>query len=266
MKASSIYQHEKSFRDNGIDSFGKKFILTPETVTIPGESTKLTLLDCRRDNNDNSFYYQEVVPKKRIVLHFTAGYLKGDIATLTTPYYHVSVPFIVARSGDIYNPWASKYWSYHLGNTAIGGNTEMSSSSIAIEISNIGFLIKDGKNFHTIYSNDDVYCEQGETGYYTEVAAYRGQKYYATFTNAQYRSLILLLRYLTARYNIPRVFLSPDKIFEPFASAEEAANFSGICSHVNFRPTGKWDIGPAFNWKKLMFGVWKPVAGANPVG
>lgn len=257
MKATSISSHEKSFRDSGIDAFGKKFILTPETVSIPGDSSKLTLLDCRRDNSDDSFYYKEIVPKKRIVLHFTAGYLKGDIATLTTPYYHVSVPFIIARSGDIYNPWASKYWSYHLGADAVGGNTEMSNSSIGIEISNIGFLVKNGKNFHTIYSNDDVYCTQAETAYYTEIPAYRGQKYYATFTNAQYNSLILLLRYLTARFNIPRTFLPTDKMYDTFPSAKAAADFSGICSHVNFRPTGKWDIGPAFNWKKVTFGVWK---------
>lgn len=257
MKATSISQHEKSFRDSGIDAFGKKFILTPETVTIPGESAKLTLLDCRRDNSDDSFYYKEIIPKKKIVLHFTAGYLKGDIATLTTPYYHVSVPFIIARSGDIYNPWASKYWSYHLGAEAVGGNTEMSGSSIGIEISNIGFLVKSGKNFHTIYSKDDVYCTQADTAYYMEAPAYRGQKYYATFTNAQYNSLILLLRYLTARFNIPRTFLPAEKMFNTFSSAKEATDYSGICSHVNFRPTDKWDIGPAFNWKKVTFGVWK---------
>ncbi len=258
MRATSISQHEKSFRENGIDSFGKKFIITPETVNIPGDGKKLTLLDLRRDVPDDSFYYKEEVPKKRIVLHFTAGYLKGDIATLTTPYYHVSVPFIVARSGDIYNPWASKYWSYHLGADAIGGNTEMSSSSIAIEISNIGFLVKDGTNFHTIYSKDDLYCTQDERGYYTELLTpYRGQRYYASFTNAQYNSLIALLRYLTARYNIPRKFLAGDDLFNTFSSAQEAASFEGICSHVNFRSTGKWDIGPAFNWKKVIFGVWK---------
>lgn len=257
MKATSISHHEKTFRQNGIDSLGKKFILTPETVTIPGDNKKLTLIDCRRDIPDDTFYYKEEFPKKRIVLHFTAGYLKGDIATLTTPYYHVSVPFIIARSGDIYNPWASKYWSYHLGADAVGGNEEMSKSSIAIEISNIGFLMKDGKNLHTLYSKDDVYCTTSDKTYYREVPAYRGQKYYATFTAAQYNSLISLLRYLTARYKIPRVFLPTDKIYETFSTPKQAAAYEGICSHVNFRSSGKWDIGPAFDWKRVMFGVWK---------
>ena len=113
----------------------------------------------------------------------------------------------------------------------------MSNSSIGIEISNIGFLVKNGKNFHTIYSNDDIYCTQAETDYYTEIPAYRGQKYYATFTNAQYNSLILLFRYLTARFNIPRTFLPTDKMYNTFPSAKAAAYFSCICSHFNCLPT-----------------------------
>ena len=93
----------------------------------------------------------------------------------------------------------------------------MSSSSIGIELSNIGYLIKKGDALHTIYSTDDIYCAVKEKAYYQEIAGFRGQKYYATFTLAQYASLVVLLRYLTARFKIPRVFLPPEKIYEPFA-------------------------------------------------
>ncbi len=128
MKALSIPQHEASFRQTGIDSSGTKFILTDETVNIGDKAGgKITMVDCHKEVPDNSYYYEEEFPKQRIVLHFTAGFLKGDIAQLSRQGVEVSVPFVIARSGHIYNLWKSKYWSYHLGPGAIGGNTEMES-------------------------------------------------------------------------------------------------------------------------------------------
>jgi N-acetylmuramoyl-L-alanine amidase len=250
MKASSIPAHEQNFKTTGKDAVGKQFTLKETFITVPGTTEKLSLTDCIRENKDKSFYYEEVVPKEKIVLHFTAGYLKGDISALTQPGNHVSVPFVMARSGDIYNLWASKYWSYHLGSKAIGGNTEMSSKAIAIEISNIGPLKKIGDNLVTTYSNSDIYCHISETALYTKVPKYRGFEYFATFTPYQYRNLKLLLQFLSQKYNIPYIFLPETKRYELF-SLTEAKAFRGICSHVNFR-SDKWDIGPGFDWGKIM--------------
>ncbi len=149
MKASSITAHENSFQSTGLDAFGKKFILTEGTYTINGTTETIKIMNCARDNGAKSFYYQEETVKKKIVLHFTMGYLKGDIATLTNQ--HVSVPFVVGRNGIIYNLFASKFWSYHLGPGAVGGNTAMSKGCIGIEISNIGPLKKVGDNLVTTY-------------------------------------------------------------------------------------------------------------------
>lgn len=258
MKAISIPQHEAGFRQTGIDSSGTKFILTEETVNINDKTDgKITLIDCRKEVSDDSYYYNEEHPKERIVLHYTAGYLKGDIAQLSRQGSEVSVPFVIARSGHIYNLWKSKLWSYHLGPGTVGGNLEMSRSSIAIEISNIGFLRrKAGGLLHTSYGTNDVYCSEAETAFYQKLQdPYRGEKYYAKFTNAQYSSLILLLRFLTTKYKIPRTLLPPEKRYSVFSSPAEAAAFKGICSHVNFRPSGKWDIGPAFDWDRLAKGL-----------
>lgn len=258
MKATSIPQHEASFRQNGIDSSGTKFILTDETVNIGDKAGgKITFVDCPKEVPDTSYYYEEEYPKERIVLHHTAGYLKGDIAQLSRQGVEVSVPFVIARSGHIYNLWKSKYWSYHLGPGAIGGNALNSQRSIPIEMSNIGYLIKNGSgSLHTTYSMDDIYCTEQETAFYQSLPEpYRQQRYFAKFTSAQYNSLILLLRFLTTRYNIPRTLLPINKRFETFKSAEEAANFKGICSHVNFRPSGKWDISPAFDWDRVAKGL-----------
>src|SRR3989304_5905132 len=218
MKATSIPNHEKGFRSTGIDSSGKKHLLKPFGVAIPGLVERIEMIECVWENGDESFFFKEEFTKQRIVLHFTAGYLKGDVDTLTKPENHVSVPFVIARDGSIYNLWTSKYWLYHLGPGAKGGSTEMSKTSIGIEISNIGYLEKSSSNLVTQYSS----------------------------------SVIKLLRFLTAEYKIPREFLDESK---RYVVVNDIASFKGITSHVNYRPTRKWDIGPAFKWDRVISGV-----------
>ncbi len=259
MKASAISAHETNFQTTGIDAKGKKFTLKNSSVAVPGDASMMDYILLTQANNDTSFFYQEIITKKKIVLHFTMGYLKGDIATLTTPNNHVSVPFVVGRDGKIYNLFGSKYWSYHLGPNAVGGNQQMSSSCLGIEISNIGPLKKIGNNLVTSYADTDVYCTAAETQYYKALAApYRGFSYYATFTNEQYDSIITLLRYLTARYGIDRQFVNESKRYNTLTQSE-FVNFDGIVSHVNCR-TDKVDIGQTFDWDRVINGV----TGNNP--
>ncbi|MEP5340722.1 MAG: N-acetylmuramoyl-L-alanine amidase [Algibacter sp.] len=252
MKATNISNHENTFFKIGKDSDGKEFVLTKMTVPIKGENQVMPYIDCRPKNGDASFYYQEKHTKTQIVLHYTAGYLKGDVAALSKPNNHVSTPFIIARNGKILNLWSSAYWSYHLGSGAIGGNTNGSKRTIGIEISNIGFLKRIGNKLVTVYSDTDVYCDVNEKQLYTKLESpYRGELYYATFTKKQYDSLLMLLRYLTGVYNIPREFLFEDKRYSA-GIKNELVNFKGIVSHVNYRSSGKWDIGPAFHWRKII--------------
>lgn len=252
MKATSIPNHEKTFFETGRDSDGKEFNLTEMTVPIKGTNEAMPYINCRPKNGDASFYYQEINEKTQIVLHYTAGYLKGDIAALSKPNNHVSTPFIIARNGKILNLWSSAFWSYHLGSGAIGGNTNGSKRTIAIELSNIGFLKRIDNKLVTVYSDTDVYCDIKEKQFYTKLESpYREELYYAKFTRRQYHSLQLLLRYLTAEYNIPYTFLPENKRYEIVAE-EELVNFRGITSHVNYRPSGKWDIGPAFDWGHII--------------
>ncbi|WP_299259851.1 N-acetylmuramoyl-L-alanine amidase [uncultured Aquimarina sp.] len=251
MKATSIANHENTFFETGRDSDGKEFVLTPNTVPIKGTNESMPYISCRQKNGDTSFYEEEKNTKTQIVLHYTAGYLKGDVAALSKPNYRVSVPFIIARNGTILNMWSSAYWAYHLGSGAVGGNTNGAKRTIAIEMSNIGFLKRIGDQLVTVYSDTDVYCHMNETRFYTKLdIPYRGEQYYARYTIRQYKSLALLLRYLTAEYNIPAAFLPEDKRYDIVAE-NELVNFKGITSHVNYRSSGKWDIGTAFDWNKL---------------
>ena len=250
MRATAIEAHEKSFFDTGKDSAGKKHRLDPFEATVPGTDEKVPMVLCTRENGDESFFYREEHPKERIVVHFTMGYLKGDVDTLTQKDNHVSVPFILARDGTILNLWPSKFWSYHLGKGAQGGNEPMSSRSIAIEISNIGPLQMTAGGLKTEYG--DIYCAETERDFYTMTdAPFRERTHFATFTDAQYDGLAALLRFLTAKYEIPRAFLAPEK---RYGIVEDVASFRGITTHVNYR-RDKMDIGPAFDWARLIAGV-----------
>ena len=249
MKAASILNHESTFQSSGLDSFGKKFILTDGTFPIKGTAETINIMDCARENGDKSFFYPEETVKRKIAIHFTMGYLKGDIGTLTQQ--HVSVPFVIGRNGVIYNLFASKYWSYHLGQTAIGGNTPMSKECVGIEISNIGPLKLIGNNLVTTYADTDVYCTTAETQYYTRLAAkYRGYEYFASYTTAQYEAISKLIKFLCAKYAIPKNFLSESERYEIMTDAG-FKSFTGIVTHVNCR-TDKVDIGPAFDWGKVI--------------
>ena len=250
MRASNIPAYEAGFRTTPRDSDGKAFILSSFQITVPGTGESLQAVACKPANGDESYFYKDVFPKKRIVVHYTAGYLKGDIAALTKKDNHVSTPFVVARDGTVYNLWSSRYWSYHLGKGAAGGNTEMSRSGVAIELSNLGYLRQKGDTLLT-YSGDP-YCTLDEKEFYRKLdKPFRGYSYFATHTDAQYRSLGTLLRYLTRTYDIPAEFLPEPQRYDVYPGVDK---FRGITTHVNYQPEsyGKWDIGPAFDWARVI--------------
>jgi N-acetylmuramoyl-L-alanine amidase len=252
MKATSITTHEASFHTNPKDSNGKQFVLTPLTVKMKNSTESITFVDTVRDNKDKSFYYEEETQKRKIILHFTMGYLKDDLAKLT--HEHVSVPFLVGRNGNIYNLFASKFWSYHLGPGTVGGNTAMSKECIGIEISNIGPLLLSGTNLVTTYAKDDVYCSVDYTQYYTKLKTkYRDYQYYATYTEAQYNTVIQLIKFLCAKYDIPKNTLA-EAVRYNIMTTVDFTNFKGILSHVNCR-ADKTDIGPAFDWARVISSI-----------
>lgn len=199
----------------------------------------------------DGYYTASPVGKRMIVLHFTAGYLGGDLATLTKDSFRVSVPFVIARNGTIVKLFDTRYWSFHLGPGAVGGNTTGSKQSVAIELSNVGPLDLAGNWLWTAWGSK--YCKVSEVEYYQELATpYRGSKYYATFTDAQYEAVDALLIEISDEHGVPLTFLSEPDRYDMFASAAEAKTYRGVCSHVNFRPpTDKSDIGPAFGWSRI---------------
>ncbi|MEM6966415.1 MAG: N-acetylmuramoyl-L-alanine amidase [Bacteroidota bacterium] len=253
MHHKKIPHLESNYRNGSTN----RFTLQSFAIPIPQDGEELKGFTCRPSAGHNSYYYGGKYQKEKIVLHHTVGHLASDLRALTKRDYHVSVAFVIARDGTIYQLFSSAYWSYHLGRNALGGNKMQSKKSIGIELSNYGYLVPQGDNLETYYSRRkgnpvDVYCSKEDTDQYIELdQPYRGHRYYATFTDAQYQSLIHLLRYLTETYNIPRTFLPKEERYE---TTQSVINFNGIVSHVNFRKD-KYDIGPALDWERIINGV-----------
>lgn len=149
-------------RYTSLNAFEEKFLHTANngeynlrkiSVPVPGENLKLEGYLCTPANR-SGYYYDREYPKERIVIHYTAGNIKSDLSTLTSHNRHVSVPFVIARDGTIYQLFSSKFWSGHLGKGV--GNTDTNNAedkrTIGIELSNYGFLSEKSGNLETYYS------------------------------------------------------------------------------------------------------------------
>lgn len=192
------------------------------------------------------FYYPEVIKKQKIVLHNTAGIITGSAFQLTQNNVHVSTPFLVARDGTIYQLFDDRAWSYHLGTNASMPNSYWSPRSIGIEIDNLGPLREMPGNPDVLI---DIYnkpfCRKSDTQYYKAVD-YRGYKYYASFTEAQYVSVNKLVAHLCKKHGILFSKLPAGKENDYSASVPTAT----IVPHTVCRKD-KYDVGPAWDWNRL---------------
>lgn len=253
MRVQRIADHEREFFNTGLDNVPHKFIFSQNTIPFGSSGKQIRIVDCVRDNGDDTYHKNFAHEKEQVVLHFTAGYLKGDITALTTPDRNVSVAFVIPRSGDILRLWPSELWSYHLGRGASGGNEVNSKRSVGIELSNVGPLVKSGNTLSATWGS--AYCDLNETEFYQELSSpFRDHTFYATFTEAQYQSLIILLEYLEDKHTIPLNFLGENERYNTL-SADRVLGFKGVLSHINYRSSGKWDIGPAFDWDRVIQSV-----------
>lgn len=255
MYFDKLKKWESSVKLNGLNGLFKTEAFS---IPIPNEpALKLNGQLIEPANGDKDYFFANKSPKERIVLHYTAGVLTGDLKALTGQIPNrlkkISVPFVMARDGSIYRPFSSAYWAWHLGGfvKSRAVRTKEQQATIGIEISNIGPLIKDGNVLRTAYKS--AYCTLDQTDRYVALEKpYRSYKYWATYTEEQIDSLIVLLRYLTVTYAIPRAFLAESIRYE--TNVANTLAFKGIVSHVNYRKD-KQDLGPAFPWAQIIAGV-----------
>jgi N-acetyl-anhydromuramyl-L-alanine amidase AmpD len=154
-------------------------------------------------------YYSEVVSKKQIYLHHTAG---GPKASSVWNWWksdtgRIATCVVIDNSGEITQGFSSKLWAYHLGlaNKHFGVHglpyKNLDKSSIGIEICNWGQLTKKGDKFFN-YVNGEVSADQ-----VTELETpYKGFKYFHSYTDAQIASIKELLLLWNDRYGIPLTY------------------------------------------------------------
>jgi N-acetyl-anhydromuramyl-L-alanine amidase AmpD len=261
MRLQDIAAFEQKFKTGNAGTY----VLKPFEIPVVGdEPSVLKGMDCVPADGFTGYFREEKFKKERIVLHYTVGNIAGDIASLTSRKRGlVSVPFVIARDGTVYRLHNPSFWSNHLGLKGVGNaENDQDKMTIGIELSNYGPLVPILGNMETIYSRQvdgttgvtrvDVYCGQGERDAFVKSGGeYRGYQYFATFTNAQYNSTVLLLRYLTQKYGISRSFLPENLRYDIY---NDVINFNGIVSHVNYR-ADKNDVGATFDWNRVITGV-----------
>lgn len=197
-----------------------------------------------------SMYFQDKQPKDGIVLHFTAGTTaNGAITTFENAprvqKYRMSVPYVIDNNdaGTIYKLFEDENWAYNLAITgAFAQNHKHDKRTVAIEIVNPGPLRLHGTDMCFWPGNYTApYCKSSETEKYI-AAAYRGEKFFATYKTAQLNSTLELCDMLCEKHKIPRVI--PPWLKRMECDLPYFTQFKGVFTHTNVR-ADKYDIGPA---------------------
>lgn len=77
-------------------------------------------------------------PNFVVIHHTTNDSVEASIATLTSPLREVSAHYLIARDGRIYYLVDEKLRAWHAGDSYWGGNRDLNSSSIGVELDNTG--------------------------------------------------------------------------------------------------------------------------------
>lgn len=208
-------------------------------------------------------YYTDVVAKKTIYIHHTAGSHRADWTVngwnqdrnsegerirVATAYVIGGISTTDGNAdwdGVIVNCFDDKLWAHHLG-LKTSNNTQLNKESIAIEICNYGYVTKgkDGKWYN--YVNKPVPDNQ-----VVELAKpFKNYTHYQKYSDKQLASLKALLQDIAARHtgiNLKaglKPLLDAGKGVDAFELSNDAlAGAGGVWTHTNVR-TDKFDCSP----------------------
>lgn len=230
------------------------------TVSIPSLDTPMPTglnVNQKKFRMPVSMFMNEEQRKDLIVLHYTAGgSARSAFDTWLQAANRVATAYIVDLDGTIYELFDPKCWAFHLGltGTAAAGHKHHR-RSIGIEIVNVGVLKPSKTNAEQLnwWPGDfgTKFCLKTESEKYIK-RSFRGFDFHAAFPEAQIAQTCALVRHLCDRFDIPKQIPKAAKREEfdlPFATG-----FSGVISHQSFRKD-KFDVGPAFDWKRVFNGV-----------
>ncbi len=214
-------------------------LMTVHPQELPIDRTTMRLSDDQ--------YIQEQYAKDLIVLHFTAGTTaRSAFNTWMADLPRIATAYIVDSDGSIYELFDPLCWAFALGIKGQPGYPN-EKRAVQIEIANVGPL-KRKNNILYWWPNtfNTRWCHVDEKHKYVR-ASHRGYGYYASFPDIQFFSVCNLVKYLCERFDIPKDI--PEANLDA-CDLEWFSEYKGIASHQNFRED-KFDIGPAFNWKRF---------------
>lgn len=216
---------------------------TPELGAETGKAIKPKPPTIRSIPLKEDQYYQGVYKKDKIILHHTAGgSVAGAVSSWAADARRVATPYIIERSGDIYECFPPEMWAYHLG-VKIPKTKELEQSSIGIEIVAYGQLTNKAGKWFT-YTNRELPLPE-----IVEID-FRGFKAYQKYTDVQIKALSELLPYLVDRFKIE--LQTQRANFWEYRDPTKLP--SGIWSHTTVRKD-KVDIFPQQNLIELVYGL-----------
>lgn len=186
-------------------------------------------------------YIKKETPKTQIFLHFTAGgpNAKNVIGGWNADETTVSTAYVIDRNtGEIFECFDPKYWSFHLGikNT----NGRLDKTSIGLEICSYGPLKNTNGKYYAWPK--DWKTEISETSVYKLTKPFRGYNFFESFTDAQLSNVEKLLKILIKKNNI-KVQPSFDETWFEYNQTLIDKTLPGIWTHTNVRKD-KSDVYP----------------------
>ena len=190
-------------------------------------------------------YLKEAAEKRQIVLHHTvSSNAASSIAWWKQTPERVAVAFIIEKDGTILQLYEPQYWAYHIGK---GSTSDQNRHTIGIEIVNEGILEPRNTPKNKEEKQEYKWCD-GKAVFtgkaFTLPAPWRGSRYFACYTEAQYTAVAELIRYLSQRFPIPLL------VNDTFGYDPANFAFHGIVSHHNLR-ADKTDLSPAWDFNKI---------------
>jgi N-acetylmuramoyl-L-alanine amidase len=170
-----------------------------------------------------------------IVYHYTAGPTQaGTVSWFQNPQSRVSAHYVIGRNGRIVQMVRLNRAAWHAGRSILAGRRGVNRFSIGIEIVNWGQLRRRGQRYRRRGVRRRCahpFCTRTGRRYTGQAPIRARGRYWEPYTQAQYRSLIRLTRYLVARY----------------------PTITHITGHEDIAlPRGrKTDPGGAFDWARI---------------
>lgn len=135
--------------------------------------------------------------KKQIIIGNTLNndmrHYKGWTTKLNGNYKKTAA-FTIAKDGTIHQHFKPKFFSKFFGE-----NNDLNTKSIVILLENYGYLFKNVEKNIFVTWNGDIYKEQDMVF----EKRWRGQQFWAGYTENQIQSLVELVRLLCGKFKIP---------------------------------------------------------------